>query len=413
MLRSIRWTLQLWHAGILVLAVLGIGLTSVLAIQQARYHQIDAELETAGQLIVAKLRPPGPRDRPPPRDLFGMNDNGGPPQNNFGPPGGGGENRGNSFDGPPPEYNDTHHPPRQDRLPRDFEMPPGFMQRYGGDKIDARSFVVLRNDGTVFKALGEPYDIHNLPQGNVRPVENSMVHRERQAMHEIFLPGPAGSTVLAAGSVRHVDDELHHLIAQLSAAAAGVLIIGLAGGAVISGFAVRPIGLMSTTAGAISATKLTGRIDARRVPTELRELAEVLNGMFERLEIAFQQQSRFTADASHELRTPLAVVLSHTELALSRERSAEEYRKTIETCQHAALRMKSLVESLLLLSHADVGELALQPVPMDLCDVVNDNVHLLSPLVGAAFNYTRNPVAARDDDWRPVSSQPGRGQSSK
>ena len=137
---------------------------------------------------------------------------------------------------------------------------------------------------------------------------------------------------------------------------------------------------MSQTAGKISATKLTGRIDSRRVPAELHELALVLNGMFERLQIAFQQQARFTADASHELRTPVAVVLSHTELALTRDRSPEEYRKTIETCSHAASRMKSLVESLLLLSHADVGELALQPVPMDLSDAVRDNVNLLGTL---------------------------------
>ena len=61
MLRSIRWTLQLWHAAILILAVAGIGLTSFLAIKQARYRQIDSELEAAGQLIVARLHAPGPR----------------------------------------------------------------------------------------------------------------------------------------------------------------------------------------------------------------------------------------------------------------------------------------------------------------------------------------------------------------
>jgi signal transduction histidine kinase len=42
-----------------------------------------------------------------------------------------------------------------------------------------------------------------------------------------------------------------------------------------------------------------------------------------------------------------------------------------------------LVESLLLLSHADVGELGLQPVPMDLSDVVRDNVNLLTTLAAA------------------------------
>jgi two-component system OmpR family sensor kinase len=108
----------------------------------------------------------------------------------------------------------------------------------------------------------------------------------------------------------------------------------------------------------------------------------VLNAAFDRLEAAFAQQARFTADASHELRTPLAVILAHSELALSRDRSLEEYRKTIETCFSASSRMKSLVESLLLLSHADVGELSLRPVPMDLSDVVRENVNLLATLAG-------------------------------
>jgi heavy metal sensor kinase len=397
MLRSIRWTLQLWHAAILILAVVGIGFTSFFAIQQARYHQVDAELEAAGQLIVAKLRGPGPHDRPPPRDQFGMNPDDAPPQNGnvptavdrlgapdfphrFNGPGDDGPGQ----DGPPPDFAGANGRPReQDRLPRDLDMPPGFMQRYGGTDEDARSFVIFKNDGTIAKAFGVPYDKNNLPAGNIRPTEGQMVHRERQSMHEVYLPGPVGSTVLAAGSVQRVNDELKKLISQLAAAAGAVLVIGLAGGWVISRFAVRPIGLMSATAGEISATKLTGRIDSRRVPTELQELAMVLNGMFGRLEIAFQQQARFTADASHELRTPLAVVLSHTELALSRERTPEEYRRTIETCNNAAGRMKSLVESLLLLSHADVGELSLQPVPMDLADVARDNVHMLSTLAGS------------------------------
>jgi heavy metal sensor kinase len=259
-------------------------------------------------------------------------------------------------------------------------MPPGFLQRYGGTETDARSFIVFRKDNTIAKAFGVLFDVKTLPGGNMRPPDNTMVHRQIGELHEVFLPGPVGSTVLVTGSVQQVDTELGQLVRRLAAAVAGVLVIGLAGGAVISRFAVRPIKAMSVTAGSISATRLSERIDGRRVPTELKELAGVLNVMFERLQTAFHQQARFTADASHELRTPLAVVLSHTELALSRDRSAEEYRKTIETCQNAAGRMKTLVESLLLLSHADVGELSLQAVPMDLSDVVRDQVELLHTL---------------------------------
>ena len=61
----------------------------------------------------------------------------------------------------------------------------------------------------------------------------------------------------------------------------------------------------------------------------------MLNETFSRLEAAFVRQSRFTSDASHELRTPLAVIHSHAELALSKPRSAEEYRETLAACLQA------------------------------------------------------------------------------
>jgi heavy metal sensor kinase len=384
MLRSIRWTLQLWHAAILIAAVLTIGFASFFAIRQARYQQIDSELEAAGQLIVARLHAPGPRDRPPRRDLFNR-DMGGPPGQDGldGPPFGPDDfGNGPAGQGDPLARNDRPNglPPEPDHLPPNIDMPPGFLQRYGGSEADARSFIVFRKDNSIAKSFGALFDLKTLPTGNLRPADGSMIHREVGELHEIFFPGPVGSTVLVTGSVHDVNTQLRQLVGRLAAAVVGVLVIGLAGGAVISRFAIRPIKSMSVTAGSISVTRLSERIDDRRVPTELKELASVLNTMFERLQIAFQQQARFTADASHELRTPLAVVLSHTELALSRDRTAEEYRKTIETCHNAASRMKSLVESLLLLSHADVGELALQPVPMDLSDVVRDQVELLNML---------------------------------
>jgi two-component system OmpR family sensor kinase len=390
MLRSIRWQLQLWHAAILALAVAGIGLASFFAIQQARYREIDSELEAAAQVLLAKLRGPS---RPPGIDRRPF-DNGGPgardgrrdPGGFDGPDGFGGDFGPGDGPGGPPRAFDEFDPqrplPRPDRLPRTIDLPNGFLQRYGASELDARSFVIYRTDYTVIRHWGATFDPKNLPPASLRPSGDAVTLHTRGEMHEVLLAAPEDSIVLVTGSVQRVDNELHALIWQLVVAAGGVLVIGLLGGSLISHLAIRPIGRMSEMAGAISPTKLNSRIDARIVPSELRQLAMVLNAAFDRLEIAFDQQARFTADASHELRTPLAVILSHSELALSRGRSPEEYRKTIETIFSASMRMKSLVESLLLLSHADVGELSLQPVPMDLSDVVRDNVDLLLTLAG-------------------------------
>src|SRR5262249_46143957 len=152
------------------------------------------------------------------------------------------------------------------------------------------------------------------------------------------------------------------------------------GGWLISARILRPVAAISATASAISATNLSQRLDPQAVDRELAELAGVLNAMFDRLEAAFERQARFTADASHELRRPLAVLRSHAELALSRPRSAEEYRQTLETCLRAEGRMTALVEGLLTLARADAGKLDLLRQPVDLRQVTEESVALFRPL---------------------------------
>ena len=60
-----------------------------------------------------------------------------------------------------------------------------------------------------------------------------------------------------------------------------------------------------------SASRSTGPND------ELRELAETLNSMLDRLAESFDAQRRFVANASHELRSPLTVIRSEAEVALA------------------------------------------------------------------------------------------------
>jgi hypothetical protein len=250
MLRSIRWQLQIWHAAILALAVVGIGLASFFAIQQARYREVDSELEAAAQVLVGKLRGPVPGGpgihRPfPDDDGFG-------PGGLGGPGGFGAFNPDDGGPGGPPHRPDDFGPggPHPDRLPHFIDLPVNFLQRYGGSEIDARSFVIYRDDGHIVKQWGAIFDPVNLPSAKLKPAGDAVALHSRGVMHEVLLRAPENTTVLATGSVQRVDNELHSLIQRLAAAGAGVLLIGLAGGWLISRLALRPIGRMSATAGA-------------------------------------------------------------------------------------------------------------------------------------------------------------------
>jgi len=305
---------------------------------------------------------------------------------------------------PPPGHGGDQLPGQEQPSARAtplLNLPVGFLDRYSDSNPDKPFFLLRRSDGGTIKAVGEYPDRPELTA--TTPADGLVRYRQWADVREAVLTTPLGTQIIAGRSVRREQDQLNRLVLLLAGTGAGVLAFGLAGGWFLSRRVVRPIGVMSAAAESLSATHLSGRIQVDRVPSELGLLAQVLNAAFARLESAFLQQARFTADASHELRTPLSVIHSHAELALSRERSNEEYRQTLATCLKVSGRMRSLVESLLLLARADAGGLELAPRPFDLREVVQDCVDLLTPLaqqIGIDLQMALDPVEVNGDPSR-------------
>lgn len=133
--------------------------------------------------------------------------------------------------------------------------------------------------------------------------------------------------------------------------------LGLAalGGASAARRAFRPVDEMSRAARRITAEALSERLALQGSGDELDHLAGTLNGMLARLETAFAEVRRFTADAAHELRTPLTVLKGSIEVALRAERSPEEYRAVLRTSLEEADRLVRIAEDLLALSRSAAG----------------------------------------------------------
>jgi len=111
-----------------------------------------------------------------------------------------------------------------------------------------------------------------------------------------------------------------------------------------------------------------------RVPIELDPFVRALNGMLARLHAAMVRQRQFTADASHELRTPLATAKSSLQLAVSRERTAGEYNKTICDTLEDLARMERLSNQLLDLARLDTAVDRSHFEPVELGEVVADAI---------------------------------------
>ncbi len=150
------------------------------------------------------------------------------------------------------------------------------------------------------------------------------------------------------------------------AALAGVVLVGsAAGGWWLAGRVVRPVHEVIDQAEEIGARSLDRRIRSYSDTREYHRLVEVLNTMLGRIQRAFDSQTQFAAEASHELRSPLTVLRGEIELALRKDRTAEEYRSVLESNHEEILRLSRITEDLLTLARSDAGALQGRPETVD------------------------------------------------
>ena len=206
--------------------------------------------------------------------------------------------------------------------------------------------------------------------------------RTRNASREVTVRSAAGATILVTQSLDLVYADIWALASRFALLAGTALAASLAVGWWIIGRALAPIDRISVTARRMAEGDFAARIAVERVETELGALARVLNDAFDRLHGSLERQRRFTADASHELRTPIATMSAEAQWALSRTRTLDEYRRSIETCRRTAERMRAIVERLLSLARVEASA-EISRVPVDLGSLVHRVVAELRPLADA------------------------------
>ena len=123
----------------------------------------------------------------------------------------------------------------------------------------------------------------------------------------------------------------------------------------ILGKALLPVSRMTDDAAAWSDHDLDKRFDQGEPYDELTRLAATLDALLERLSASLRHEQRFTAELSHELRTPLAKIAAETELALRRDRSNDDYRRSLEAVHRNAEQMTRTVEALVSASRQEAG----------------------------------------------------------
>ncbi len=330
----IRWRLTLWYALLLAVAMALFSSTLYIVLRQQLYTSLDEHLLDEAALTLAAVQ---------------VDD--GVPRLELGTASGGSDNLLRLLDA-------------DGRIMRD----PG--DAFAGVPVD-RAVVasVLAGETSYSTALdddNEPIRIISVP---------------------VRAAGPDGMVagVLQVGLDRdEIDEPLARLLQALALAGPFVLLFSAVGGYLLAGRALAPVTTITDVAERIGPRDLGARLDLDLPNDELGRLARTFDAMLARIYIAFERLRRFAGDAAHEFRTPLSMMRSQVDIALSRPRSAAFYQDALQRLDGDVDRMTGLVSTLLTLTRADAGQLALDGAPFDVADTFDLVVELYTPIAAVA-----------------------------
>src|ERR1051326_5897250 len=280
---------------------------------------------------------------------------------------------------------------------------------YGGlsKSLEARVEETLASEADT--AAGIFADEFTELKGDVQASANETVEAMKIGRHEVAIlegervlagrpSSPAGGARSTAERTVKVGGRAYRIVVSASLApvadalraALRIILVGLPlvialaglGGYPLAGRSLRPLSSMAMQARRITESSLHTRIEIGRAAEEMETLVAAFNELLARLDQSFESMRRFVADASHELRTPVSVIRGEADVALSHERTAEQYRTSLAIVLDESRRLSRLVEDLLNLARADAGGVRLQVNDFYLNELVSDCCRSVQALAG-------------------------------
>jgi heavy metal sensor kinase len=183
--------------------------------------------------------------------------------------------------------------------------------------------------------------------------------------------------------ITEIDGVLRKLMFTLLMGMPVMAFVAIAGGSFLVRWALQPVEHIRATAEKITFSNVSQRLPVTATGDALENLSITLNQMLERLEHAYQQASRFSADASHELRTPLTIIRSELESIGSTIRASQPpipFQDRIGSVLEETERLSRIVEGLFALARLDAGEAKMEHKVFDLAKLVHSTVEQMQLL---------------------------------
>lgn len=189
--------------------------------------------------------------------------------------------------------------------------------------------------------------------GALIPIKNQPL---RAYATPLSTAGGTAAVLVVAVRRDHRDEALLELLAQLSLAGLGALVVTAAVGYLLARSALHPVERYRSQAERIIGGAPGVRLD---VPDgrddEVTRLGDTLNRMLDALDASLERERDFVRDASHELRTPITLLTTRLQLATRRSRTVAEHQDILREVQTDLDRLAALAEHLLQLESPRPG----------------------------------------------------------
>ncbi len=278
-------------------------------------------------------------------------------------------------------------------------------------EANSRFIRILRQDCSTLYVYGTPKDELFNPGNIPVPAHPSLAREVRNepltsgiALLIVSVPQQVNGEhwIIEMGApTDQIDTAVHELLVTLMMSLPFLVLVAAAGGYLLVRRSLKPVEDIRATAEKITFGNLSNRLPVAATGDALEHLSLTLNQMLERLEAAYHQASRFSADASHELRTPLTIMRTELESIVVEPGLAEHVRERIGSVLEETEHMSHMAEGLFAISRLDAGEAKMQHDRLDLAELVSstaEQMQLLADEKKLAIEIDANTVVTVEGD---------------
>jgi heavy metal sensor kinase len=202
----------------------------------------------------------------------------------------------------------------------------------------------------------------------------------RVAQRRVEGPNDTHYVVRLGTPAAFVQNEVSRLVRLMIPIALALTLLAPLGGYLLARRATAPIRQIIETTRRLRPSRLNERLSLRGAGDELDQLSGEINAFLDQIAGYLERHHEFIGNAAHELRSPLTAIQSSVDVALSKDRSREDYQELLDTIGEESERLRVLVNQLLTLAENDAVGLERPTAPVRLDEVVEKSLDVFGAL---------------------------------